>query len=61
MSLQTSVVKIDQLHAHLCRMSAVMLMGMSLMVGRSANFLRGADKEAIVFTHWVVSIHLDLG
>lgn len=43
--------KIDSFHAYLARCCGAIMIAMSFMVGRAANFLRGADKQAVVLTH----------
>lgn len=50
------IESVDSFHAFLGRVCSSILIGMALLVGRAANFLRGSDKQAIVLTHLVVSI-----
>lgn len=53
LSLQMKIDSVDSFHAFLGRVCSSILIGMALLVGRAANFLRGSDKQAIVLTHLV--------
>ncbi|KAL4216422.1 hypothetical protein ACF0H5_024147 [Mactra antiquata] len=46
-----SLDKVDSFHVLLIRSYASMLLGMALMVFRSANFLRGSDRDLLLATH----------